>query len=363
MYTEGSARAINPSRIFFPLRSNVEMFQAATGYVALQERIKIASLLFDEVILEGGVYKLQMTDRGALDFRIPREGLGKGVTDQTVAETRQQFEALQQLEAPSLRVTIQPSDGSGEPRLLFDGPTTAMYFSEFQTAVSDLKGLDTPWLIWLDDDPVRFPEFSELVRQLCDDDYRASVGEVIPNRRIRDQLLKSLNHDLVLTTMVDAFISTDPIHAHLMSAKLERLGFLASTRLAIVNTYMPSVRDVPWDEINDLRSDPGMWDFRRVVGEIEGQIMELPQDATSADVRERIQSEWNKEMADAWTAVLPSFRQIAVETAESLLLDFVNIAMPFLGTGIDFARDMNNLRTSRTSWLSVFIRLTKSNPI
>jgi hypothetical protein len=49
---------------FFPLRTNVGYFDTPDGYLSLIERIKQASLLYDRLVFEGGVFEATITEKG-----------------------------------------------------------------------------------------------------------------------------------------------------------------------------------------------------------------------------------------------------------------------------------------------------------
>src|SRR3954465_13832233 len=55
---------LNQSTFLFPLRSNVNFFDTPNGYLSLIGRIKQASLLFDRLLFERGIYISSITNRG-----------------------------------------------------------------------------------------------------------------------------------------------------------------------------------------------------------------------------------------------------------------------------------------------------------
>jgi hypothetical protein len=74
------------SRILFPLCTNVNLFQTPAGYLELEERLKVASLLYDLLGLERGFYYLQATEKNS--FSVYNRNI-------TIEEAEQQREYLE----------------------------------------------------------------------------------------------------------------------------------------------------------------------------------------------------------------------------------------------------------------------------
>src|ERR1700682_2810385 len=60
-----------PRSILFGLRTNVQFFASHTGYAALETRLKLFSLLYDQVVVERGVYEAHIGETGATAFVTP----------------------------------------------------------------------------------------------------------------------------------------------------------------------------------------------------------------------------------------------------------------------------------------------------
>src|SRR6266536_3587599 len=59
------------SVFFFPLRSNVGYFDTPQEYLSLIGRIKQASLLYDYLVFEEGIYTATVWDSGVFDYWMP----------------------------------------------------------------------------------------------------------------------------------------------------------------------------------------------------------------------------------------------------------------------------------------------------
>ncbi|HVC75757.1 MAG TPA: hypothetical protein VND96_04485 [Candidatus Micrarchaeaceae archaeon] len=61
----------SPRTILFGLRTNVQFFASHLGYAALDTRLKTFSLLFDQVVLEKGVYEANIGEQGSFETVSP----------------------------------------------------------------------------------------------------------------------------------------------------------------------------------------------------------------------------------------------------------------------------------------------------
>jgi len=59
------------SAIFFPLRTNVQYFTLPEGYLSLEARLKEACLLYDQLVLEAGMYMALIGPERSIDFWVP----------------------------------------------------------------------------------------------------------------------------------------------------------------------------------------------------------------------------------------------------------------------------------------------------
>src|SRR5438105_39691 len=71
----------SPSTFFFPLRTNVHYFDSPEQQLALTERVKQASLLYENLLFEGGMYDAVVwkdEERGggpSFDMHIPPQDI------------------------------------------------------------------------------------------------------------------------------------------------------------------------------------------------------------------------------------------------------------------------------------------------
>lgn len=343
------------SCILFPLRTNVALFQSPQGYLALEERLKIASLLYDRLILEGGFYVLQAAATGAMDFHQGRSS----ITDDEAHQRRQYFEELSRREQPSeFLLTILPNDSINDPVPIIGGRIESLYFAEFQSLAARFSINDQPWVEWLDGEILAGSPPDKWVRNKdYDDEANLDLGDEFGNRFVKSKLIHALNRDLAHAAILEATLSTDPLHLRLMTMKQNVSGLVPSGHSIVVGVGLPAVRDVPWSEIIDLRRDRGMADFRRVVDEIENEVASQPEIDGNDDLRDEIVKKWQRRVADAISALRPSLKQLATESTKGLVLDFV--PLPGLSTLLGTVSGVREIYRSRKSWLTVFMRLAR----
>lgn len=64
------------SRIFFPLRSNSAWFLADETKDALEMRIKMSLMLYDEVVFQDALYQCTIWENGTFDMLLPPPNIG-----------------------------------------------------------------------------------------------------------------------------------------------------------------------------------------------------------------------------------------------------------------------------------------------
>ena len=98
----------------------------------------------------------------------------------------------------------------------------------------------------------------------------------------------------------------DPSNFTWSQVKSCHLGFSPSLQPVVLRVGLPAVTKVPWDEIIDLRTDPGLKDFRRVVDDVSVEISTLSQDADFGCLPDEIRNRWNSEFVGAIEGLKPS---------------------------------------------------------
>ena len=129
-------------RLYFPLRTSVELFSDATS-VAAGARAKEAVVLYDEVVFEAGLFEVQMLKGGSFsNWRTPAS-----LTPEDLATSRQ-------LHKPGTNFTLsmgkQPAKGVPAPeeemRSFLSGPIVTSYAAEWHSeAIEELGTMNPDW--------------------------------------------------------------------------------------------------------------------------------------------------------------------------------------------------------------------------
>ncbi len=354
-------KAQNESRLFFPLRSNVALFRTPAGFLSLEERLKVAALLYDRVILEGGFYKLDVTAEGSYDFHQLRDVdcSGQGLTDEDARLWREQAEKLGDQSDHSIVVSVKPSGSEGDFQRLFGGPLLASYFAEFQSLAAHFDGRNQSWVTWQDGIPHFNQQVGSWLSLALQRDELTGVGSGL-DWRLRRKLLEALNRDLVVASLLNATIATDPLHSELMAEKVAKAGFDATLHRSVLPIVLPNVAAVPWNEIVDLRNEVALLDFRQLISEFEDEIADLPDVADLATMHRAVMVRWNERLQQALLDHLPTYRQVAASGLLDLAIEIVNLPVPGFGVAVSTAIDAYEVSRFHRSWLSVFMRLAKS---
>jgi hypothetical protein len=320
------------TRILFALRTNVELFKTPEGYLELEERLKIASLLYDKLVLQSGFYCLQSATKGFYDLFNPT------ISNDEAANLRAYYGDLDKRKpSPEPRVIVQ-NPNTGDVNTVDFGPTEAIYFAEFQSLLANAGIFEAPWVEWWNGQIQNKPTIAQWIHQQDELDSAQLDLEKGTERSqgLEQKAVQALNHDIALSVALSATLSADPLHLDLMRLKLGRLDFKRLNHQAVVELGLPTVRDVPWDEIADLRQDPGMRDFRRVVNEIEKEIANSTASDEEQWLQDRIVKQWHSRTAEAYCAIRPSLKQLVADSAKGLVFDL--LPLPGLGTLFDIVK-------------------------
>ena len=342
---------MDESRILFPLRTNVSLFKTPEGYLELEERLKIASLLYDRLVLQSGFYFLQAAETVAYEIH------ERDISDDGAAKRREYFEKLDKQDPPP-EFYLAWGGADDASKVAFTGQTQTLYFAEFQSLARQAGIAGQPWV------ELSGAEFSKdspsdkwIQQQDLQDKNALHLGDEFGSDSVKPKIVHALNHDLALSAALGATLSTDPLHLALVEMKLERLGLVLSSHSIVVRAGLPAVKSVPWNEIIDLRGEPGMADFRRVVNEIESEVSTELETESSELFRDEIVKRWNAKVADVVHGLQPSLKQLTVESLKGLVLDYV--PLPGLGTLIDTIRGFGEWHRERRSWINVYMRIVK----
>lgn len=338
------------SRILFPLRTGVELFEDATSPAA-PTRAKEAAVLYDELIFESGLFDTTVSDAGSTSFWIPSDDL----TEERLRDTRRPVP----LGSP-MTFSIGKQEHQGVPaeqmEVAFSGPISARYASEFHSGILDeLEQFDPDWVKVLElggsknpgalGDPtyeaIRQRNFSELGKK-----------ELMPDtdQFLRSFIYESFHRDSVIAASLEASLNVTP----LFSPMIEEAGFRpehpGDEALSII---VPNIGSLPWEAVVGFREHHGSEEARAQLREFERLATEQePQDAY--DFLKAVSAEVNRGFMATVKELAPNLPE---ELAKEALLLGVSVVSVIGGPIASVASTVSETRAFNRSWVAALMKL------
>jgi hypothetical protein len=330
--------------IFFGLRTNVQFFASNQGFASLANRLKVFSLLYDRIVVEGGVYTAHVGESASSEF---------------VTEGPQSAEDLRPVrtrKGTPWGMTIQ-REGSEEVVPLISSTLVKTYRSQFYSILQPAIEAHVDWIriaqFTAPGNPLRrFDEpVDTLVRKWAWDES-GIPQEVYPRQppSLREKAFASLNLDLARAVVMGLDFAPDGIHQPLLMAKAKNsldIDTEASGSGALL-LMLPDVRTASWSEIKHLRRDKSLQRLRDRLREIEAGA---PSEALlQAAVREALL----KDIASR----TPSWRGTAI----SVSVNVVASAIPGLSTimtSVSAGKEVADNWKNRNHWTAALLRARK----
>lgn len=258
----------------------------------MRRRLKFASLFFDKLYLEAGVFRMEAGPSGGFSTLEPA---ADGTRWQTAAQRRTaQASSFQ----PAMGTELVPGTPAPVMRTFMESQTSHSWAATLDPFADEFPpGCD--WVEW-----VRSPRLTgELNRVVQDwiwaDDRNAALERAIPERHLRSTVIKNANHDLVIAAASGAAATVDAFHAQVAA---QRFNDDDSWKLRgyAVPVVFPHVGDLPWQAIADFRRDRGMVRFREVLREVEHEITG---EAGGGDIEAAANRIYRRRLAEASEAI------------------------------------------------------------
>lgn len=342
-----AARAI--MKMYFPLRSNVDYRALQPLELDLESRIKLAALLFDELVFENGAIFALVGKTKAFDLRAHD-------MSQVPEEMREGFES---------------DDGVFEVRLgeiTFEDEAVRRYYLGYHHLL-DSTGLGQ--LDWVHLSPV---ELRDNAKNAVDAEANRLYGRFdfdhVVSRVLFLNTIKHLLHDSLVASASDWQLNLDPLHftLHQQISMLEGSGDSSSRPLQYEQVFpdIPDMRQIRWEDILEARERSAVREMRDAVRGMSAEMM-------SAELRGETGIELNNQLK-AWgydqlmaelPHVLPNPGERVGRVALSLGMNAVG-QIPGLGltsaiaSGVlDTAAAFNEQRTSSQTIAAAFVRRRK----
>jgi hypothetical protein len=335
------------SVFFFPLRSNVGYFDSPQEYLSLIGRIKQASLLYDYLVFEEGIYTATVWDSGVFDYWMPPDR----VSDATLDKMRDSFKPTGDESA----LWIQPA--GGQPVALFSGEVHRRFHCEFHSALRRLDAEDLPWI------RTQSFELTDTGKRLANiikndlEGYFNEIGTPI-NQFLKSKMVSNLSHDLAIISGMQAPASIDAMYAPIL---YKRSQVQPAPGFSALHVALPNVSDLDWEQILELRDQECLVQFRQKLISLESLVTQMI-DAGVIDeanyqiaLHQAMMDELLKELASA----LPKLGAVIGGAVLDLLIN--SIPIPGVSTAISAMRGAASVDESRKSWVTAFLKLRRAD--
>lgn len=278
-----------------PLRSNGSGLLTGKPVDSVRRRLKHASLSFDRILLEAGVYRLQAGPGGSWAVHEPpphaEEPRWQTPSRRHAAKATSFMLDMGRELTPGVLATATSTVLSSE--------TEASWEATLYPFVHELPaGAD-----WIEFTRTRDPAGS--MKRLSDewtwaDKHNTALERVVPQQFLRAAVIGDANRDLAFAAEQEMAVSMDPLHAQVIGQRFNDLDGWAMRGFAVPILF-PEVGDWPWDAVSDLRRDRNMARFRAILREVEQEA--AAEAAAGGDVEAAAYRTYQRHLADAQEAV------------------------------------------------------------
>lgn len=329
-------------RIVFPLATSVELFEDPESPAAAA-RAKFASVLFDEVIFETGLYEVTVTDGGSHATRRPAASL----TPDDLRGSRR----IEPGEPFQLAMGVQLAEGIPAPpeamRVVMAGKVSKHFVAEWHSIVTDAGGVAPDWMYGFDTPETLPTNLREQVDHL-DREARGQGAALEPN--LRSWAVKAFNRDSVLAADLGAAFAVTSLFAPLVPGRGVELSGQGHTALDVL---VPDLGDAPWEAIAEFRSHPASEEVRELLRALEAEAAGHSPDAALTQ-RDRVQNRVNDLLFKAIKETRPSLPE---EIGRQAVTGAASVVVPIVAPLASIAQTAKNIRDYDRSALAAIMRL------
>lgn len=316
------------SSIFFPLRSNAKSLLVGAPARAVVARLKLASLLYDHVLVEDGEYRIQGGPGGSSRFWMPPEESPR---------PWQQPSERSRGQSSNFTLSMKPTDASADApaMVILDSPAVVSWRATFEPIKKDLTSAHD-WFVFGHADDPRDPGHA-LARQERALGNHPEVQALLPDHFVRDLVVRQAHRDLLVGGVYRSAVSMDPLHGRILTAQIRSGTAAPAFGPQALTILVPDVRSLSWADILELRANRGLRQYREVLREIEA----LAWDASESldEFEDVVHREFVKRLTDAVDAKSLPRRLVraAVSMAVGEMAGLVLTQVPMAGGAVGLA--------------------------
>lgn len=343
------------SRVYFPLRTSVELFENRESPEA-PTRVKEAALLYDELIFEVGLLDVTITPSWANVWWTPPDQMMPEMLEHTRRPVPLGEEAY-------IAFGNQPAEGvpAAAPDVVLADAVSAQYIAEFHSGILDellplgLDWVDTIALGSSDNPAERDSTPHRTIRSLNfadlgDKDLLPEAGDFA-----RSFVYKSFNRDSTVAASFGAAFNISPLFQPMVARRGVGPDQPGSEALEVT---VPNIGALPWEAVLEFRSHPGSAEARGKLREFEEKVArEEPADAYT--FLKRVSQEVNNAYEQALKEFAPRLpEKLGLEIAKTVISVSTGIG-PIIEKVATVAESVAEHEDFRRSWVSALMTLKK----
>lgn len=254
--------------VFFPLASNAKALITGGPMASVRARLKVASLVYDRVLVEAGRMDIQAGPSGSSALRMPHDPNAPAAWQTPLGRKAMQGHPFSIAMAPE----STPGVPATEPyHTVVQSETSISWQPTFEPFTKELpSGCD--WIHFGRPGPVA-PQFEQLGREWeRQDDRNEALERLVSERFVRSALIKHVNADLVVGAAAGWDISVDPLHGQVVAARFASDTSVTPHSFALP-VLVPRVTKLDWEDIARIRQISAIGRLREVLREVETEAI------------------------------------------------------------------------------------------
>lgn len=186
----------NLNRVFLPLRSNIGWFKSADLREEISTRVKEAILLYDELYIEDGTFRVDIVEEsGSFKQYLPPGSIP--IDKRTVEDKRD-------LQPTEMTIGIGPDGANAPTAVILHGNASIRFKVDYHEIFKNVEISDYDFIKFIILNEHSFPE--EAKRTIVDESWsdKRRFKDLYSNEKIRDLVIDNLNHDLISSILLNS---------------------------------------------------------------------------------------------------------------------------------------------------------------
>lgn len=321
--------------------------------MTLEQRIKQAMILCDELWFEAGMVTLDVAEHFVMGpmWHSPRD-----LTQERIEMHRK---AAKKGTPFVFRIGPEPAYGVPAPpeamRTLGGGPRQRGFVGEFHQLLNHTKLIEQPWVSLGVVNPPAESAVAALEKQLGSFDFlhQHDAPKLSKNHLLDNSLKTSLNHDLAVAAVHGMPAMVDRLHSRMLAYKAKcaaRDGDDSIPGAEALSLWIPDFTNKPWHDLIALHDHEAIGTFRAKLLEAEAEVAGLKGTKRKLALKDI----GLREITDALRKRFPTLREAALDVA----LDAVSgVVLGPAGALTTAVKDVAALRNAQSEWTAVYLSL------